>query len=275
MLLVDIIRINIVIDTHIILLIIKWIVWKEFPHLPRRRVVALRWRVKGKTLIVLIIDKRFGADKKIIDFTHERYTLFFFMWSRTPPLLTSLYLYKIELFFSSKLDIKIIIAISHREFNLKWNPVYSVWRKLLMIARDDISGKKFSVYTVILFYFGNDARINVEKCCVNLGNFVAFQFQQRHCLVFFLHNRVLWCHKNLKRNIWFVISVSLVGFNMPKQFFFSSTHCCVLYKTLIPKHQLKTWQDNRNLSHISLTLMQKWKHLYFTNGMQCLIRHKV
>lgn len=185
MLLVDIIRINIVIDTHIILLIIKWIVWKEFPHLPRRRVVALRWRVKGKTLIVLIIDKRFGADKKIIDFTHERYTLFFFMWSRTPPLLTSLYLYKIELFFSSKLDIKIIIAISHREFNLKWNPVYSVWRKLLMIARDDISGKKFSVYTVILFYFGNDARINVEKCCVNLGNFVAFQFQQRHCLVFF------------------------------------------------------------------------------------------
>lgn len=153
MLLVDIIRINIVIDTHIILLIIKWIVWKEFPHLPRRRVVALRWRVKGKTLIVLIIDKRFGADKKIIDFTHERYTLFFFMWSRTPPLLTSLYLYKIELFFSSKLDIKIIIAISHREFNLKWNPVYSVWRKLLMIARDDISGKKFSVYSYFILFW--------------------------------------------------------------------------------------------------------------------------
>lgn len=26
------------------------------------------------------------------------------------------------------------------------------------------------------FFFGNEARINVEKCCVNHENFVAFQF---------------------------------------------------------------------------------------------------
>lgn len=129
------------------------------------------------------------------------------------------------------------------------------------MIRDDISKK---VFLKQLFFSTITLELMLKSVAWILEILWLFNFRLKHCFIFYFEFYILFCIivcfdviKNLKRNIWFVISLAKI----PKNGFLSfSFHCYVLYKNF---NSNINCEDNKQSTASTISLMQKWKHLYF------------